>query len=519
MAATRPRHRRHAARPGTGLSVESLETRRVMATVLAVGNDIAYGSQPIVRLVDAASGAVIAQKMVFETDFQGGLRVAMADVDGDKTPEILAASGPGRMGEIRVFKQQSVGGTTVLNELTAYRTIPFGTAYRGGVDVAGGEVDGNGREDIVAAMSTGPGTVKIFLSTNAPDPIANEAYRTIVPFGASFNGGASVAVADIGTFRDGQLLNATIPDNKVEIIVGSGVGMPSSVKAYDISAAPREVYTIRPFSAAVQGGVSVASGRYTADSIDDIIVSAGRGGGSAVQIYNGRADVPHVRPVASTAAFAALARPNAPVFTAPIDLDGNGRIDRFYATQGDAGGAAGMVRLSQAGARDATFPALKGPLRVAAPRTVFQTVTTSDGLQYFDTIVGSGTAAAIGDSIKVAYTGTFLNDASGRANVYDPGSGTFKTGTYVSRKAGEVFDSSTGVTFPLRAGSLIEGWVKGIPGMKPGGQRVLVIPAALAYGADGSGFMQPGPGGTSTAVTSIPPNAPLVFIVELLPRA
>ena len=296
MAATRPRHRRHAARPGTGLSVESLETRRVMATVLAVGNDIAYGSQPIVRLVDAASGAVIAQKMVFETDFQGGLRVAMADVDGDKTPEILAASGPGRMGEIRVFKQQSVGGTTVLNELTAYRTIPFGTAYRGGVDVAGGEVDGNGREDIVAAMSTGPGTVKIFLSTNAPDPIANEAYRTIVPFGASFNGGASVAVADIGTFRDGQLLNATIPDNKVEIIVGSGVGMSPSVKAYDISAAPREVYTIRPFSAAVQGGVSVASGRYTADSIDDIIVSAGRGGGSAVQIYNGRVDVPHVRP-------------------------------------------------------------------------------------------------------------------------------------------------------------------------------------------------------------------------------
>jgi len=517
MAATRPRQ--HAARSGASLSVESLESRRVLATVLAVGNDIGYGSAPIVRLVDASSGAVIAQKTVFEPDFHGGLRVAMADVDGDNTPEILAASGPGRMGEIRVFKQRVSGGATVLDELTAYRTIPFGTAYRGGVEVAGGEVDGNGREDIVAAMSTGIGAVKIFLSTNTPDPIANEAFRTIVPFGSTFNGGASVAVADLGTFVNGQLVNATIPDNKVEILVGSGVGMPAIVQAYDVSAAPRVVYTIQPFSSAVQGGVSVASGRYTADSIDDVIVSAGRGGGSVVHVYNGRVDVPHVRPVASTAAFAALARLNAPVFTAPVDLDGNGRIDRFYATQGDAGGTAGMVQLSQAGVRTATISTLKGPLRVAAPRTVFRTVNAADGLKFFDTVVGSGTAAAVGNNIKVAYTGTFLNDVAGRANVYDRVSGTFKTGTSVSRKAGEVFDSSAGITFLLQASSLIEGWVKGIPGMKPGGQRVLVIPAALAYGADGYGYMQPGPGGSSTAITSIPPNAALVFLVELLPNA
>jgi hypothetical protein len=94
----------------------------------------------------------------------------MGDVDGDTIPEILAASGAGRMAEIRVFKEQV--GSTVLRELTAYRTLPFGSAYLGGTEVACGDVDANGREDIVAAMSRGGGTVNIFLSVNAADPIA-----------------------------------------------------------------------------------------------------------------------------------------------------------------------------------------------------------------------------------------------------------------------------------------------------------------------------------------------------------
>jgi peptidylprolyl isomerase len=74
-------------------------------------------------------------------------------------------------------------------------------------------------------------------------------------------------------------------------------------------------------------------------------------------------------------------------------------------------------------------------------------------------------------------------------------------------KTGKEFDSSwkTGqpATFPLTTGGVIAGWVQGIPGMKVGGRRELIIPASLAYGPSGR-------------PPTIPPNSPLVFVVDLL---
>jgi peptidylprolyl isomerase len=72
---------------------------------------------------------------------------------------------------------------------------------------------------------------------------------------------------------------------------------------------------------------------------------------------------------------------------------------------------------------------------------------------------------------------------------------------------GKEFDASwkrsEPFTFTLGQGKVIPGWDQGVPGMKIGGRRELIIPAALAYGANGS-------------PPTIPPNAPLVFVVDLL---
>jgi peptidylprolyl isomerase len=99
-----------------------------------------------------------------------------------------------------------------------------------------------------------------------------------------------------------------------------------------------------------------------------------------------------------------------------------------------------------------------------------------------DLITGTGAEAKAGQTVTVNYVGALF-------------------------KGGKVFDASwkrsEPFTFPLGKGQVIPGWDQGIPGMKVGGRRELVIPAALAYGAKGS-------------PPTIPPNAPLVFVVDLL---
>jgi len=109
-------------------------------------------------------------------------------------------------------------------------------------------------------------------------------------------------------------------------------------------------------------------------------------------------------------------------------------------------------------------------------------VTTPSGLKYEDTKLGAGPEAKAGQMAVVHYTG-WLTD-------------------------GKKFDSSKDrgqpFSFPLGGGRVIKGWDEGVQGMKVGGTRKLTIPATLGYGAQGT------PGGP------IPPNATLVFEVDLL---
>lgn len=115
-------------------------------------------------------------------------------------------------------------------------------------------------------------------------------------------------------------------------------------------------------------------------------------------------------------------------------------------------------------------PADAGPVR-----------TLEGGLQVQDLVVGTGDEAKAGMAVAVHYTGT-LSDGT-------------KFDSSVDR--GEPFQ------FNLGAGEVITGWDLGVQGMKVGGKRKLVIPPALAYGAQGAGDV-------------IPPNATLTFVVELL---
>lgn len=106
---------------------------------------------------------------------------------------------------------------------------------------------------------------------------------------------------------------------------------------------------------------------------------------------------------------------------------------------------------------------------------------TDTGLKYEDLVEGDGDVAAAGQQVSVHYTG-WLTDGS----------------KFDSSK-----DRNMPFDFPLGAGHVIRGWDEGVQGMKIGGTRKLTIPSQLGYGAAGAGGV-------------IPPNATLVFEVELL---
>jgi peptidylprolyl isomerase len=112
------------------------------------------------------------------------------------------------------------------------------------------------------------------------------------------------------------------------------------------------------------------------------------------------------------------------------------------------------------------------------------TVTTPSGLSYADLVVGKGPTPAPGKAVKVHYTGWLENGTK-----FDS-----------SLDRGEPF------VFAIGAGQVIPGWDEGVMSMKVGGKRKLIIPPQLGYGAAGAG-------------SAVPPNATLIFEVELLDAA
>jgi peptidylprolyl isomerase len=110
----------------------------------------------------------------------------------------------------------------------------------------------------------------------------------------------------------------------------------------------------------------------------------------------------------------------------------------------------------------------------------FEPIDTVSELQIIDTIVGDGEVVPEGATITAHYTGALVKD-------------------------GTIFQSShdfgDAITFGLN--QVIKGWTNGVPGMKVGGVRRLVIPSAMAYGS-------------ARASASIPPNSDLVFDIELV---
>jgi peptidylprolyl isomerase len=129
--------------------------------------------------------------------------------------------------------------------------------------------------------------------------------------------------------------------------------------------------------------------------------------------------------------------------------------------------------------------AIAGMTAGAAPAYAQPVTTTASGLGIIDTKVGTGPSPKPGQTVVVHYTG-WLDENGKKGKKFDS-----------SLDRGQPFE------FPLGKGQVIPGWDEGVATMKVGGKRTLIVPPDLGYGSSGAGGV-------------IPPNATLIFDVELL---
>jgi hypothetical protein len=200
------------------MAVDRLEDRVVLAGIVAVGN--AWGI-PEVRIFDAETQELLRTLRPFEGPMPGGVRVAVGDVTGDRVPDVAVGAGAGR-GRVRVYD-----GTTweVISGLDGL--APFGERYHGGVHVALGDVNRDGKADLItgtdgvgrfAAMrwvrvfDVASGAVLAQFRPDAPDP----AHR------AAAKGGVRVAARDL------------TGDARADIITAVGRGRIQAISARSV---------------------------------------------------------------------------------------------------------------------------------------------------------------------------------------------------------------------------------------------------------------------------------------------
>ena len=208
------------------------------------------------KAFDGATGAEIRSFFAYSSDFRNGVRVTTADLTGDGVPDIVTGAGSGGAPHVKAFD----GATGA--EIRSF--FAFDGRFRDGVNVAAGDVDGDGRADIVTGAGSTASHVKVFSGATGAELHSFFAFP-------GFGGGVTVAAGDV----DG--------DGFAEIIAGTGAGGPSQVSVFGNNGS--SVGSFSPYPG-FGGGVRVGVVDADDDGTAEISTGTGPGAPPHVKVFD-----------------------------------------------------------------------------------------------------------------------------------------------------------------------------------------------------------------------------------------
>jgi hypothetical protein len=228
------------------------------------------GGGPVVHVFRGSSGRPFASLLAYQAGFTGGVRVATGDFNGDGVTDVVTVPGKGGAPHVKIFDGKT------FQEIASF--FAFESEFTGGLQVAAGDVDGDGLADVVVGADTsGAPRVSIFQmdpTTGGVGMIGN-----FFAYDTAFTGGVRLALGDF----DG--------DGKNEVVTAAGHGGGPHVRVFSaasaLTASPTPVRDFFAGNLADRNGLFVAAGDFSGDKLADIVVSTGAGNSPTVRVYNG----------------------------------------------------------------------------------------------------------------------------------------------------------------------------------------------------------------------------------------
>lgn len=291
-------------------SVSGITPIDVVGTAKKYAVGSGTGGEPRVKVYNT-DGTQAFDFLAYTAGFTGGVRVATGDVNGDGVDDIITGAGAGGGPHVRVFD-----GTN-LAELRSF--FAYAPSFTGGVYVAAGDLNGDGKSDVVTGVGVGGGPHVRAFSGGNPSTVLYEFF----PYSSSFFGGVTVGVGDV------------TGDNKADIVTAVGPGGGPHVRMFDgPTGAPLAGVLGSGFYAyetTFSGGVNIAIADLNNDGKGDVVTAPGPGRAPEVRIFNGLTAAQIGSFNAYNSSFSGGVR------VATEDLDGDGKLE-IITGSGSGGG-------------------------------------------------------------------------------------------------------------------------------------------------------------------------------------